>query len=206
MPTVRARLLDAVRDGYPEGFKEPTPPEPLGESIFNGPTPHPNEVLNLFIQQKLSSALPMAYYMAARRGPDSLMDSQLPQSATLSPDVLRSAIRGLLALREVELIEIHPLIFAKNSPPCCSSICPTNNPTRPSTSEDYRFVFNHIVGPSQQGTKVLQVPELYRKRRSEIPPGLFHFCSNCVERWTRGHADLRKKAWVMLPRAFGLEG
>ena len=44
----------------------------------------------------------MAYYMAARRGVDSLMDGCLPRSVALPPEVLRAAIRGLMVLRGVE--------------------------------------------------------------------------------------------------------
>ena len=103
MSSVRSRLVKAVSYAYPETSKGVIPVGPLGEKVFRGPTPHPNEVLNLFIQQQLSSALPMAYYMAARRGVDSLMDieKRLSRSATLSPEVLKSAMKGLMVLREV---------------------------------------------------------------------------------------------------------
>jgi hypothetical protein len=81
MPAVRSQLLEVVRDAYPETFEGLTPYEPLGEGVFSGPTPHPNTVLNLFVQQKLTSALPMAYYMAARMGLDSLMGRDLPRGS-----------------------------------------------------------------------------------------------------------------------------
>ena len=142
-------MLDVVRDAYPETFEGLGPSKPLGESIFSGPTPHPNEVLNLFIQQKLTSALPMAYYMAARRGVGSLMDRSLPQSATLSPDILQSAITGFIALREVELQETHRLIFEpKDSRSCSASKCPSRTATSPAALDAYLKVFSHIVGPS----------------------------------------------------------
>ena len=99
MPTVRSQLIEVVRDAYPETFDGVMPTKTLGENVFDGPTPHPNEVLNLFVQQKLASALPMAYYMAARRGVDSLMDRRLPQSATLSPEALQTAIKGFITVR-----------------------------------------------------------------------------------------------------------
>ena len=154
MPTVRSRLLDVVRDAYPEIFEGIIPTKLLGEKVFSGPTPHPNEVLNLFIQQKLTSALPMVYYMAARRGLNSLMDRHLPQGATLSPGVLQSAIGGLMALREVELNETHYLVFGpKGSQPCSESKCPSRAPSGPAAMAAYRRVINHIVGSSQHGTK-----------------------------------------------------
>ena len=195
MPTVRSQLLEAVRDAYPETFEGLTPSRPLGESVFSGPTPHPNAVLNLFVQQKIASALPMAYYMATRRGVGSLMARDLPRNAALSPDILRSAIEGLMALREVEYNETHHLIFgSKGTHPCSTP------------ADAYQKVFDRIVGPSQLGMKVLQVPEFYEDRGGDlqcVSPGV---CASCVERWESGHAELRKKAWAMLPDVFGLRG
>ena len=208
MPAVRSPLLEVVCDAYPETFDGLSPSKPLGESVFSGPAPHPNAVLSLFVKHELTSALPMAYYMAARRGLDSLMDTRLPRDAALPPDVLRSAIRGLMEIRELELKEVHSLIFGpKNSHPCHSLSCPPNNPAAPAVFEACREVFNRIVGPSQQGTRVLQVPEFHSQpcggERETVFPAI---CKTCVERWESGHADLRKQVWSMLPDAFGLKG
>ena len=198
-------MLEVVRDAYPETFEGLGPSKPLGESIFSGRTPHPNEVLNLFVQQKITSALPMAYYMATRRGLGTLMDRSLPRSATLPPEVLQSAIEGLMALREVELNETHDLIIGpKGSHPCSASNCPSRTPTGPAGLAACRKVFNHIVGSSRSGTRVLEVSEFYEDCGGEVQcigPGI---CSNCVERWESGHAELRKRAWAMLPDVFGL--
>ena len=70
----------------------------------------------------------------------------------------------------------------------------------------YRKVFDHVVGPAQLGTKVLQVPEFYEDCGGEVQcvgPGI---CNSCVKRWESGHAELRKKVWAMLPDVFGLKG
>jgi hypothetical protein len=207
MPAVRSQLLEVVRDAYPETFEGLTSSKPLGERVFSGSTPHPNTVLNLFVQQKLTSALPMAYYMAARRGLNSLMGRHLPRNATLSPEILQSAIGGLMTLREVELNETHRLVLGpRASLPCTVSNCPSRTPTGRATLEAYQRVFDRIVGSSQLGTKVLQVPEFYEDRGGDlqcVSPGI---CDSCVERWKSGHADLRKEVWVMLPDVFGLKG
>jgi len=207
MPAIRSQLLEVVRDAYPETFGGLGPSKPLGESVFSGQTPHPNEVLNLFVQQNLTSALPMAYYMATRRGPNSLMDRHLPRNATLSPETLQSAITGLMALREMELKETHDLIFDSNgSHPCSTSNCPSRTPTSLAASAAYHKVFEHVVGPPRLGTKALQVPEFYEDCGGELQcvgPGI---CGSCVERWESGHAELRKKVWAMLPDVFGLKG
>ena len=208
MPAVRSQILEVIRDAYPGTFEGLEPSKPLGESVFSGQTPHPNEVLNLFVQQKRTLALPMAYYMAIRRGPNSLMDRRLPRNAILSPGILRSAITGLMMLREVELNGTHHLIFGpKGSRPCSTPSCPSRAPTSPAALEAYQTVFDRVAGSSQFGTKVLQVPEFYKVYNGEgggvecVGPGI---CRNCLERWELGHAELRKKAWAMLSDAFGI--
>ena len=206
MPTLRSQLLEVVRDAYPETFEGPTPSTPLGESIFSGPAPHPNEVLNLFVQQELKSALPMAYYMAARRGPKSLMGDHLPRNAMLAPKVLQSAITGLMALREVELNETHRMIFEPEGPPCSESNCPSRTPTGPTALKAYRKIFDHVVGSSRLGTKVLQVPEFYKGHGRDLRCVSPNICSSCAKRWEAGHAELRKKVWAALPTVFGLKG
>lgn len=205
MPAVRSQVLEVIHNAYPQTFEGLAPSQPLGENVFTGPTPHPNKVLNLFIQQRLSSALPMAYYMAVRRGPDSLIGKNPSRNTTLSPEILRPAVRGLMALREVELNETHRLIFGpKDSHPFPTPNCPLRTPTGPAALGAYQTVFDHIVGSSQFGTKVLEVPGFYEDCEDGpqcIGPGI---CQGCVERWESGHAELRKKAWATLPDAFGL--
>lgn len=206
MPVIRSRIFEVVREAYPEPLKGLAPPKLLGETVFSGQIPHPNEVLKFFVQQNLSSALPMAYYMAARRGVDSLMGEHLPPSARLSPEILRVAIKGLIALREMELNETHCLIFGPKDPLCSAPACSLLIPTGPAAVMASQKVFDHIAGPSQLGTRVLQVPEFYVHRGSYfqcVDPGI---CGNCVAKWESGHAELRKKVWAALPNVFGLKG
>ena len=66
MPAIRSQILEAIREAYPETFEGFNPSNMLGESVSSGPTPH---VLNLFVQQNLTSALPMAYYNGEPTGP-----------------------------------------------------------------------------------------------------------------------------------------
>jgi hypothetical protein len=112
-----------------------------------------------------------------------------------------------MALREVEFNETHRLVFGpKGSRLCPTPTCPSRTPSDPRASEVYQKVFDRIVGPSQLGMKVLQVPGFYEDRGGGlhcVGPGI---CKSCVERWESRHAELRKKAWAMLPDAFGLKG
>ena len=181
-------------------FEGLDPSTALGENVFSGPSPHPNAVLNLFVQQNLTSALPMAYYMAVRRGLDSLLDERLPESARLPPKILRRAMKGLLVLREMELTETRRLIFGSRS--CSRPGCPSRDATGPGFSEAYHKIADRIVGSVElhAGTKLLQVLSL----REICGDDGFGFCKGCVEAWEAGHADVRKKAWAALPDVFGL--
>jgi hypothetical protein len=200
MPAVRPQLLDVIRDAYPANFEDLSPSKTLGENVFGGPTPHPNAVLNLFVQQKLTSALPMAYYRAVRRGLDSLMDGSLPASARLPPEILKVAMKGLLTLREMELRETNRLIFgSKGSPRCSEPDCPLYGTVGPSVSEQQQGLVDRIADSACSGTNLLQVLSL----REILGGDYLGFCGSCVEGWETGHANVRKKAWAILPGAFG---
>ena len=108
--------------------------------------------------------------MATRQGLGSLMDKTLPRNATLPPEVLRSAIDGPMALREVELNETHDLMLGpKCSHPCSTPNCPLHIPTGPAAVETFRKVFNPIVGSSRSGTRVPEVPEFYEDCGGDEP-------------------------------------
>ena len=201
MPAVRSELLEVVSDAYPETFEGVTSTKTLGESVFSGPTPHPNEVLNLFIKQKLTSTLPMAYYMAVRRGVDSLMDKRLPQNAMLPPEVLQAAIKGLMALRELEFNETHLLVLRpKSSHPLTN--CPSRNALSSWASHAHKKVIGRITGSSRSGTKVLEVLSLSNLCGDDSG----QFCESCIRGWEGEHVEVRKRAWGMLPDVFGLKG
>ena len=208
IPKLRARLLETIRDAYPENFKRADPSKAVGENVFDGPKPHPNTVLNFFIQQKITSALPMAYYMAARRGLDSLMNTRLPSSAALSGETLGSAIRGLMELREMELKEVHRIIFAiknaANGVGCSSMDCPSRN-SKGLLDEEFiqahQQTFDRITGSVVGGTRILRV--LSAKEFTEDVES--KFCQICAEKMEAAHAEVRKKAWAALPKVFGLK-
>ena len=204
MPSLRTRLLETICGAYPDTFEGLDPSKVLGEDVFDGPKPHPNAVLNLFIQQAVTSALPMAYYMAARRGSDSLMDTRLPPSATLSGQTLRSATRGLMALREMELKETYQIAFTIKDPVrgvTCSSpecFCWRGSISDGRIIRECQQVFDRVTGSAVGGTRILQVLSA-----SEL--AVPEFCQECVEKMQVGHAEVRRKAWAALPEVFGLK-
>ena len=196
-------MLETIRDAYPENFEGLDPSKTFGENAFGGSKPHPNAVLNLFVEQNVTSALPMAYYMAARRGLDSLMDSRprLQSGATLSGQTLKSAMRGLVALQVMEHKEMHQIVFTfddtANRPGCFSKDCPSRGPKGLSGAgimQAQRRVFDRIMGSAAGGTRILQV----LSANEFAGDGESKFCQTCAERMKVAHADLRRKAWVTL--------
>ena len=97
MLAIRVLSLEVVHNAYPQ-------------ETFVGVT-HPNEDFNLSIQRNLKPILLMAYCTVAQTGADSLMDGRLPWSATLSPEVLRTAVKGRFTLCEMERDKTHRLVF-----------------------------------------------------------------------------------------------
>ena len=207
MLSVRAQLLETIRDAYPEDFEGVNPSKTLGENVFGGPKPHPNAVLNLFVRHGVTWALPMAYYMAARRGLGSLMDPQLSQSATLSSQTLRSAMGGLMALREMELKETYRIVFTPkdgtNRVGCSSTQCPSQKSKGvldAGVVAAHQRVYDRITGSKVGATRILQVlgaSEFAGDTGSE-------FCQVCVKKIQVAHAEVRGKAWAALPEVFGL--
>ena len=185
MPNLRAQLLETIHDAYPENFEGLDPSKALGENVFDALKPHPNAGLNLFVQQQVTSALPMVYCMAARRGSDSLMDTRLPMSAILSGQTLRFAIRGLIALREMELKETHRIVFTikstSNHFDCSSTDCPSPHPKGPLDAEiigTYQRTFDRITGSADKGTRILQVLSASELAEDTEPK----FCQVCAEK------------------------
>ena len=92
LPSVRSQLLEVVRDAYPETFEgllhlSRSRRASLADQLLT------RTVLDLFVQQKFRSALPMTYYMGIQRGLDSLTDRHLPQRTTQSRDPRDTSVR-----------------------------------------------------------------------------------------------------------------
>ena len=139
----------------------------------------------------------MAYYMAARMGLNSLMNPRHPASAR---EILKAAIEGLMALREMELKETHRLIFESIASHPHSSYCTSRTAAGATIPGVHRKIADKIAGSTRSGTKVLQVLSL-----NNIRGGDRGLCGSCVQRWESGHTEIRRKAWAMLPDIFGLK-
>ena len=59
---VREQLVGGFSGAYPTKWEVFEAAGILGEDVFGSPTPHPNAVLNLFLEQSIKSVSPFAAY------------------------------------------------------------------------------------------------------------------------------------------------
>ena len=73
---IREQLVHSLKGAYPTKWEEYQAASILGEDIFGSPKPHPNAVLNLFLQQNVRFAIPLAAYRATVGGFSSLINEE----------------------------------------------------------------------------------------------------------------------------------
>ncbi|KAF9646040.1 hypothetical protein BDM02DRAFT_3119247 [Thelephora ganbajun] len=122
------------------------------------------------------------------------------QTTLATPDSPNGCPRILSSDTAVDFVTLLNMIYLPRY-----SNCPSRTPTSSASLAAYQKVFDHIVGSSQRGTKVLQIPEFYGDSDGDVVRVFPDTCGGCVRRWESGHADVRKKAWGMLPGVFGLK-
>ena len=94
---VREQLIHNLKAAYPTKWEAFQAAKTLGEDVFGIPKPHPNEVFNLFLEQNVRFAIPLAAYRAAVGGFPSLT-SEKP-GAMLPRLTLASTVYGMEAMR-----------------------------------------------------------------------------------------------------------
>jgi len=70
---IRKALVEDIKGAYPTKWEDFEAARILGEDVFGSPKPHPNAVLNLFLQQDVKFALPFAAYRAGLGGLSALV-------------------------------------------------------------------------------------------------------------------------------------
>jgi len=64
LSAVREGLVEDLKAAYPTKWEDFETAKDLGEDAFGSPKPHPNAILNLFLEQRIEFALPFAAYRA----------------------------------------------------------------------------------------------------------------------------------------------
>ena len=190
---VREALAEDLKGAYPTKWEELEAARILGEDIFGSPKPHPNAVLNLFLEHDIKFALPFAAYRAGLGGPSALVGDK--PGTVLPRTLLASIIHGMGAMRRVTILAAHRIAYTRNLGRCAGEECVLNVGVG---STDQRMealeeIFDVLVGGSD-GDML-----------SSLPFGAL-FCSNCATRLGGVHLEFRKQlVWAGLPSLLGWE-
>ena len=189
---VRKQLLHSLEGAYPTKWEAYRTASVLGEGVFGSPSPHPNAVLNLFLEQKVRFAIPLAAYRAALGGFSSLISDK--PGAMLPRLTLACTIYGMEVMR------------GRVSKFAYSTICNMSA----KGCRDKKCLINGDVGPTE--TSMAQrldriCDAIIKEGKGEVFSSLSFgriFCAGCVKPAERDYAVWCKVVWKDLPRIFGV--
>jgi len=189
---VRDQLVKDIKGAYPTEWEEYQAAEILGEDVFGSPAPHPNTVLNLFMEQKVRFAIPFAAYRASLGGFAALMSGE--PGTVLPPHTLASTIHGDGEIRRVMAQAAHTIAYKKNH----LTVCP-----------DKTCALN--VGIKSMGPRMEALTKLHDAMICERKGGLLSApslgglaCAKCITEIESSHAAWRKTRWAALPTTFSV--
>ena len=188
---VREALVEDLNGAYPTKWDCFEAARVLGEAVFGSPKPHPNVVLNLFLEQNIKFALPFAAYRATLGGLPALV-SDTPD--TVLPRLpLASIIHGMGAMKQVTMLAAHSLVYLNDLGVCPDRTCILNVHVNPAGGrrEALNKLFNVILSGSEGD--VLSTPSLRPLA-----------CASCSTLLERVHLGFRKDfVWEGLPGLLG---
>ena len=192
-PHVRDQLVKDLRGAYPTKWEAYQAAEVLGEDVFGSPKPHPNAVLNLFLEQNIRFALPFAAYRASLGGFSALSSDE--PNIVLPRLTLASIIHGKGEIRRLMTIVAHNIVYLMDLGVCAKGACVLNvgmNPTERRIAALKKLV-NVLIYENEVET--LSSPTL----------GTL-ICVDCAKRLLTIHSGSRKKyVWTKLPSLLGWE-
>jgi len=189
---VREQLIDSIKEAYPTKWEDPGTGKVVGESIFGLPIPHPNAVLNMFMEQGVKFALPFAAYRAALGGFSSLTSDK---PGTVLPRLaLASTMYGMKVIR-VGLAEFaHSVVCRMSLRECRDSACAASiglNPAR-LRMEAPNKIYGAMVSEGHEGDVLF----------SRLPENIV--CVNCAQTLEQAYHRWCEVIWKELPRIFGV--
>ena len=188
---IREALVEDLKGAYPTKWEDFKKARVLGEDIFGLPKPHPNAVLNLFLEQNIKFASPFAAYRAGLGSPSSLASDE--PGAILPRPTLASVIHGMGDVRRVATVAAHSIVYVGNLGVCLEGACVLSAGVVPTEQrmEALNKVYNAMVDRIEDD--MLASPSL----RNLV-------CIDCAIRLERIHINWRKRFfWVRLPRLLG---
>jgi len=184
---VREQLIEDLDGAYPTKWGDFEAARVLGEDVFGSPQPHPNAILNLFLEQNIRFALPFAAYRATLGGFPSLTSNE---PDTILPRLtLAFIIHGIQGIRYTMLQVSHSIIYDGNLRVCPQKTCILNVDINPMERriQALRKVLTVMVGGSKGD--VLSPPSL-----GDI------VCVHCTKLLEGAHHRCREQlVWGALP-------
>jgi len=188
---VRDQLLDSIKGAYPTKWEDPGAGNVVGENVFGLPIPHPNAVLNVFMEQGVKPALPFAAYRAALGGFSSLTSDK---PGTVLPRLaLASTIYGMEMIRARLARLAHLVVCEMTLGECHDNTCAVNvnsNPARLRIG-----ALNKIYDTMVKGGKG---DALF----SRLPENVV--CVNCAKTPEQAYHCWCEMIWKELPHVFGV--
>jgi len=188
---IREALVEDLKGAYPTKWEDFETAKVLGENVFGSPNPHPNAVLNLFLEQRIKFALPFAAYRAGLGGPPTHA-SERP--GTVLPRLtLAYIIHGMGGMRRTMACAVQRVAYTWELGACPKSAC----------------ILGVGVGPAKQGMKVLDriSSVLLQNSGGDVLSSLRlgdPFCADCTKQLKNIHREYRKQVvWVRLPSLLG---
>ena len=186
---VREQLLHSLEGAYPTKWEAYRTSSLLGEDVFGLPSPHPNAVLNLFLEQNVRFAIPLAAYRAALGGFSSLISDE--PGAMLSRLTLASTIYGMEAIRGGVSKFAFFAIAGMSTERCRDRNCLLNEDASPTkTSVERLDRIRNIICKEGKGDVF-----------SSLSLGSI-FCASCAKPVERDYGYLCKTFWKDLPLLF----
>jgi hypothetical protein len=188
---IREGLVEDLKIAYPTEWEDFEAAKIVGEDIFGSPKPHPNEVLNLFLEQKIKFALPFAAYRAGLGGPSSLA-SETP--GTILPRlVIASIIHGMGGMRRAMAYTGQTIAYTWDMKACPERSCALNVGTKPGERRmEASMKISDVLVKNSEGDML-----------SSLRFGDF-FCADCAKRLK--DSDCREPiVWARLPSLLGWE-
>ena len=188
---VREALVEDLKDAYPTKWEDFEAARVLGEDVFGSPKPHPNAVLNLFLEQNIKFALPFAAYRATLGGLPALI-SDTPD--TVLPRLpLASIIHGMGAMKRVTMLAAHSLVYLSDLGVCPDKLCilHVRGSSTGGRNEALHELFSIVLSGSEGD--MLSPPSLGTLA-----------CASCATLLERAHLGFRKDfVWAGLPGLLG---
>ena len=181
---VREHLVEDLKGAYPTRWEDFENAKVLGEEVFGSPKPHPNAVLNLFLEQNIKFALPFAAYRASLGGFLSLVSNK-PGTALPRP-TLTSITYGTAKIRRMMALAAH-YICTDHLGVCVEEVCVLKPGINMLKIFDAMLsgIEGDLLSPLSLGTVV---------------------CTGCAKRLEKIHLSLgRLSAWTLLPKLLGWE-